>query len=166
MQYPAVVVANEIIKLANAENHEITPLKLQKILYLANGISYKRRHSKLVDESFEAWEYGPVVRSVYELYKNFKGNNITAPQNGTVQVPSVSGNQYSFVPSSTVKVNNDDLAVIKEAWNSAKDLDAYTLSAWSHNNNSPWDKAYNATPRQVYISDADIQSYFDQFIQD
>ena len=51
------------------------------------------------------------------------------------------------------------------AWDNAKNLDAFTLSAWSHNKNSPWDKAYNATPKQVYISEQDMKAYFDQFFQ-
>jgi len=161
MQYPGIVVANEIIKLANAQKKGITPMKLQKILYLANGISYKRNGEKLIEERFEPWEYGPVLRSVYNVYKQCKGNNITELIDENI--PNDSGNGFAL--SSSYNVKDNDLMIINEAWNNAKNLDAFTLSAWSHNKNSPWDKAYNANPKQPYINDEDIKEYFDAFIK-
>jgi uncharacterized phage-associated protein len=159
MQYPAIVVANEIIKLANAEKIDITPMKLQKILYLANGIYYKKRGEKLIKEKFEPWDYGPVERSVYTAYKECKGNNISEPIS---QLVHTSG--FTFIPSSSINVEDEDFKIIKEAWDNSKNLSAFTLSAWSHNKNSPWDRAYNANPKPVYISDEDIKEYFERFI--
>jgi uncharacterized phage-associated protein len=159
MQYPAIVVANEIIKLANAEKVDLTPLKLQKILYLANGISYKRTGEKLINEKFEPWDYGPVVKSVYNVYRENGANTIKEPIDD--RIPSGS---YSSLSSSSFIVNDDDLKIIKEAWDSVKNLSAFTLSAWSHNKDSPWDKAYNSNPKQAYISDEDIKEYFDGLI--
>ena len=160
MSYPAIVVANEIIKLANSEKVDITPMKLQKILYLANGLYYKRRGEKLIKEKFEAWNYGPVVRSVYAAYKDCKGNNIDEPVDELVHLQGL-----TFVKSSSIEVEDDDLKIIKEAWDNSKNLSAFTLSAWSHNKNSPWDKAFNADPKTPYILDDDIKEYFDQFIK-
>ncbi|WP_183579537.1 Panacea domain-containing protein [Mucilaginibacter sp. X5P1] len=161
MQYPAIVVANEIIKLANSEKIDVTPMKLQKILYLANGIYYKKRGEKLIKEKFEAWDYGPVVRSVYTTYRDCKGNNISEPIDELIHT-----NGFSFTLSSNINVDDNDLSIIKEAWDNAKNLSAFTLSAWSHNKNSPWDKAYNSNPKPVYISDEDIKAYFDKVIPD
>jgi uncharacterized phage-associated protein len=160
MQYPAIVVANEIIKLANAEKIDITPMKLQKILYLANGIYYKKRGEKLIKEKFEAWDYGPVVRSVYATYRECKGDNINEPIDELIHTKG-----FSFALASSINVEDGDFEIIKEAWDNAKNLSAFTLSAWSHNKNSPWEKAFNANPKQVYISDGEIQNYFNQFIQ-
>lgn len=159
MPYPAIVVANEIVKLANAEKIDITPMKLQKILYLANGIYFKRKGEKLIKEKFEPWEYGPVVKSVYNVYRECGGNNINSPIDQFIATGS-----DSFIPASKIHVANEDLEIIKEAWDNAKNLSAFTLSAWSHNKNSPWDKAYSADPRPDYISDDDIKEYFDRVI--
>jgi uncharacterized phage-associated protein len=159
MQYPAIVVANEIIKLAKAQEIPLTPMKLQKILYLANGISYKRFNDKLIKERFEAWDYGPVVPSVYNNFKMYGSNDIKDPSD---EILYADGNKYIY--ASSISVDDDSLKVIREAWDSAKNLDAFTLSAWSHNKNSPWDKAYNAKPKEPYISDEEIKKYFDAFI--
>jgi uncharacterized phage-associated protein len=161
MPYPAIVIANEIIKLAKAEGIPVTPMKLQKILYLANGISYKRKNNKLINERFEAWDYGPVVRNVYSIYRDFKGKSITEPIDEFVYT-----NGFSFALASSFEVDNEDLRIIKEGWDNSKNLDAFTLSAWSHNKNSPWDKAYNAIPKEVYISEDEIRSYFLNFIKE
>src|ERR1700744_834255 len=94
MSYPAIVIANEIVKLANNEKVDLTPMKLQKILYLANGICYKRKGQKLIKENFEAWDYGPVIRSVYNVYKECGGNNIDSPIEDFVSL-----NDHTFLRS-------------------------------------------------------------------
>ena len=161
MAYPAIVVANEIIKLAKSETLPVSPMKLQKILYLANGVSYKRLGEKLIKEKFEAWDYGPVINQVYHTFKDYRGGLIPEPVETHVHTEG-----FNFVLSSSIAVDEPHMKIIKEAWDNSKNLSAITLSAWSHNKSSPWDKAYNATPRQVYISDEDIQTYFNEFIQE
>lgn len=161
MQYPAIVIANEIIKLANTQQIPVSPMKLQKILYLANGIAFKRLGDKLINEHFEAWDYGPVIRNVYDSFKNFRGDDINKINNDPVN-----NHGYTFVSPSAITVDSNSLNVIREAWDSAKNLTAFTLSAWSHNKNSPWDKAFHADPKELYISDEDIKSYFNGFITD
>ncbi len=155
MPYPAIVVANEIIRLANVDRKDLTPMKLQKILYLAYGIFLKRMDERLIDERFEPWEYGPVVRSVYNTFKECGSGNITQPVEDC----------YNQLPVSSLNMVDTALWAIKDAWDNAKNLSAFTLSAWSHNKNSPWDKAFNSNPRPLYISDDDIKEYFDNFIQ-
>lgn len=65
--YSAVSVANYIIKTAS----EVTNLRLQKMLYYCQGFSLAFRGQLLFRESIEAWTYGPVVPSVYELFKEY-----------------------------------------------------------------------------------------------
>lgn len=48
------------------------PLKLQKLLYLAQGFSYAFYDCELFSDDIEAWVHGPVVPSIYHKYKDFK----------------------------------------------------------------------------------------------
>ena len=161
MQYPAIVVANELIKLANFDKFPLTPMKLQKILYLSNGLSYKKQDDKLINEKFEAWDYGPVVPTVYNAFKQYGRNNITKPFDELLHA-----NGYGFVDPLSIPIKDEDIDIIREAWRNTKDLSAFTLSAWSHNKNSPWDKAYNAKPKQLYISDDEMKKYFIDFFKE
>lgn len=52
---------------------DMTPMKLQKLLYYCQGYSLGLTGRPLFNDSIEGWHYGPVVRSVYKEYKDFKG---------------------------------------------------------------------------------------------
>lgn len=52
------------------------PLKLQKLLYFAQGISFCMYDKELFEENFEGWVHGPAIRSVYQKYSNFGCNGI------------------------------------------------------------------------------------------
>ena len=75
----AIDIATLFVKHANksAEN-DLTNLKLQKILYLAQGHYLGNTHgSPLFEESVEAWPLGPVVREVYETFSVLGASPIT-----------------------------------------------------------------------------------------
>ena len=61
----------------------LTQLKLQKLLFFAQAISLKQNNRTLFSEQILRWDYGPVVNSVYQEYKEWGENPIT-------EAPSVS----------------------------------------------------------------------------
>lgn len=54
----------------------ISNLKLQKLLYYAQGYHLAMTGRPLFAERIEAWDHGPVVREVYQEYKRFGCNPI------------------------------------------------------------------------------------------
>lgn len=52
------------------------PLKLQKLLYFAQGMSFCINDCELFSEDLEAWVHGPVNRDVYFEYKEYGYNPI------------------------------------------------------------------------------------------
>lgn len=61
----------------NFEDSEyITNLKLQKLLYYAQGYFLAKKDIPLFDEDFLAWEHGPVIRKIYNIYKENGANGI------------------------------------------------------------------------------------------
>lgn len=68
----AIDVAKYLLILVDREAGDaITQLKLQKLMYIAQGIHLALYDKPLLKEEIEAWQHGPVVR---ELYNEFKGN--------------------------------------------------------------------------------------------
>lgn len=63
----ALTVAKWFINESHPE-----PLKLQKLLYLAQGFSYAFYDKELFKDEIEAWVHGPVVKSVYYEYRMYK----------------------------------------------------------------------------------------------
>lgn len=77
--YDAITIANFIIWFVNNRtlNRNLTPLKLQKILYYvqANHLA-THNGTPLFMDPIEKWQYGPVVPSVYHEFKDFGINHI------------------------------------------------------------------------------------------
>lgn len=69
--YDALTIAKWIINKIHPE-----PLKLQKMLYLAQGYSYAFHDRPLFNDEIEGWVHGPVVRVVYNMFKSFQHNCI------------------------------------------------------------------------------------------
>lgn len=69
--YDALTIAKWIINEIHPE-----PLKLQKLLYLAQGYSYAFYDRPLFKEDLEGWVHGPVVRNVYDMFKDYQYNSI------------------------------------------------------------------------------------------
>jgi uncharacterized phage-associated protein len=63
-----------IYKSIPCTSENITNLKLQKLLYFAQGYYLKEngRDNPLFEEKIEAWAHGPVVPRVYRNYSNYK----------------------------------------------------------------------------------------------
>jgi uncharacterized phage-associated protein len=78
MSFPAIQVANEILK-KYGENG-IDPLKLQKLLYYANGWWLAIEGEPLLDEQPQVWRHGPVFRSIYRIFARYKWQYIDHPE--------------------------------------------------------------------------------------
>ena len=69
--YDALTIAKWIINKIHPE-----PLKLQKLLYLAQGYSYAFYDRPLFHDELEGWVHGPVVRKIYDMFKEYQYNSI------------------------------------------------------------------------------------------
>ncbi|WP_271400337.1 Panacea domain-containing protein [Salinicoccus roseus] len=68
----AELIAKYLIKRAREYNiSDVSPLKLQKLLYLAYEEFVKVHRRPLFNGDFEVWRHGPVVRNIYDEYKVF-----------------------------------------------------------------------------------------------
>ena len=91
----AYEAADFFIELTQSEEEEfMTPLRLQKLLYFAQGWSLARHGRPLFHESIVAWKYGPVVREVYEKYKPYMANPIIQP---TARLDLIQGEDLSLL---------------------------------------------------------------------
>ena len=63
--------------------HGVDALKLQKLMFLAAGEYLALTGETMFDERIEAWDYGPVVHTVYGTYKDTEGKSaITSAAKG------------------------------------------------------------------------------------
>lgn len=78
--YNALNIAKYFIKLASPEEEDfITNLKLQKLLYYAQGFHLALYAKPLFNEQIKAWQHGPVVTEIYSNYKKYRTNILPQP---------------------------------------------------------------------------------------
>lgn len=70
----AIEAAEYLIWLADKNEDRITNLKLQKLMYYAQGFSLAKLGHLLFDGQIVAWQHGPVVKEMYEYYKAYGSN--------------------------------------------------------------------------------------------
>ncbi|MBV1959872.1 MAG: DUF4065 domain-containing protein [Pseudomonadales bacterium] len=61
------------------EGDGISNLKLQKLVYYAQGFHNAIHDEPLFDEAISAWFHGPVVESLYRTYKEYGREHIPVP---------------------------------------------------------------------------------------
>jgi uncharacterized phage-associated protein len=70
--------ARFFIDCGAADNDPVTNLRLNKLLYFAQGIHLVNTGAPLFPEEIEAWPLGPVVPDIYHKYKPHKESPIVA----------------------------------------------------------------------------------------
>jgi uncharacterized phage-associated protein len=78
MTLTALVVAKYFLALQDDEE-AISNLKLQKLLYYAQGFHLAMKGRALFDDDIRAWEHGPVVPTVWREYNRYAGRPIPRP---------------------------------------------------------------------------------------
>lgn len=140
----ALNVGNSILKRGFEEGIDITPMKLQKLIYIVYKEYYKDTKKSLFTEPIEVWKYGPVVRSVYDEFKEYKSNAIK---------------RYALESDGTALIVNEQKSskfkeILDRVWNTYKDYDGIPLSEMTHRKDTAWWKA--AKEGRPYLSDKDI----------
>lgn len=81
-KYHASDIANYFLYKAQQEDQELlSNLKLQKLVYYAQGLHLAIYDKPLFNEAIEAWQYGPVVPDLYHYYKAHGASGIPADDN-------------------------------------------------------------------------------------
>lgn len=81
-KYSALDIANYFLFKAQKENQELlSNLKLQKLVYYAQGLHLAVYGKALFKDKIQAWNYGPVVPRLYHRYKEYEAGGIPADPN-------------------------------------------------------------------------------------
>lgn len=143
--YSALTVANCIIDYCNSKRRGVSNLKLQKILYYvqAEFLVSTPDHSPCFYDQIEAWDFGPVVPSVYHEYKIY----------GSAIIPFSCGR----VPGK--QIASDDYEMIIGMVEQTLPYSASQLVEFTHMQD-PWKNSYIRGYNNV-ISNESIRAYFE-----
>lgn len=132
-------VAKYILTLSQPEEGDyVSNLKLQKLLYYAQGFHLALRGRPLFQDSIQAWPHGPVVPGVYHIYKD----------NGSSAIP---------IPMdfSRERLTSEERDLLDEVWSVYGQFSAWKLRDMTHEE-PPWKN----TPSGGEIAHSALQEFF------
>jgi len=126
------------------QDTDITPMKLQKLLYYCQGYSLAFTGKPIFFEPIEAWMHGPVIDSVYQEYKKYKNEVIPVTE------------EKNFENIDETAKSIADFVVDEKKW-----LNAYALSNSTHNE-APWKNTFENDSyfHKNVISNEKIKDFF------
>lgn len=131
----------------------ITHLKLQKLLYYAQGISLGMYGKPIFKEKIEAWQHGPVVREVYGHFSKFGRNNI-----------EINMNDESEKILNKIENNREVSEVLNLTYDNFAIYTAWQLRQLTHEDNTPWDITQKTKGLGKEIDNQLIKEYFEKEI--
>lgn len=136
-EYVAADVAACIIKYANELEKPVSNLQLQKMLFFCQCEYLKTHGAPLFDDDIVAWQYGPVVKSVYRMY-SYRG----ASPIRKVERPlrSLISNSYANIK----ELEGDALAIVQATVRKWIYRPAWDMVSQSHRVGGAWDSIYNS----------------------
>jgi uncharacterized phage-associated protein len=138
-------VAQYILDRCNeAGDPAVTPMQLIKLVYVAHGYMLGKYGRPLLDEPVQAWQYGPVVPTVYRAVKDYH----SAP------VERVAGATQGQVFSDKEREVMDNVA---------RTYGRYTgivLSSATHRPGTPWQRTWELAGKNAPISNDLIENFY------
>ena len=109
---------------------------------------------ELIHDRVEAWDYGPVIPSLYHTFKRF-GNDEIARENYDILGPRVDQNDTKAI------------ALLGKVWEVYGNMTGLRLSTLTHKKDGPWhtvtsqNRTRNGTlPNNLWIPNQVIKNYF------
>ncbi|MEH2504011.1 putative phage-associated protein [Bradyrhizobium sp. AZCC 1578] len=147
--YDSRAVANEILRYAHEKGRNLTIMQLIKLVYVANGWSLALLNHRLIDEPIQAWQYGPVIPTVYQAFNKFGSRPI---------------NEYAVQAFSNLAYRADfdpeDLRLIHTVVDSYGHMHAFQLSNSMHQPGTPWTITRESKGAYATIDPELIKSHF------
>lgn len=138
-------IANEFLK---ANGGPMNQMKLQKLVFFAHGWNLAINRAPLVDGRIEAWEGGPVFRSIWNHLRDFGYNAQSYLMGDQNNIPLI------------VELSQSERGVIEHVWKRYGGYTGLELSNMTHEPGTPWSNAYFGRGKNSALSQSDIQSHF------
>ncbi|WP_298328951.1 Panacea domain-containing protein [Asticcacaulis sp.] len=140
----ALAVANHFLRLSPSIGGD--QMKLQKLVYISHGFNLAINHEPLVRDRIEAWDGGPVFRSIWDHIRDF------GLKDGLLVSP-ITKQPYE------AELTPNECEVLEHVWGRYGSYKGADLSHMTHKSGTPWYHAY-AQGRNTPISNEAIERHY------
>jgi uncharacterized phage-associated protein len=156
--YEARKICNFLLTNFDAVEFDLTNLRINKLLFFIHAESLRHRPEGLIRNHFEAWQFGPVVRPVFDAFKTYENSPITS----LAQYLDYASGKRIPVPYDDIR--EEDLKIIIREFRNYSRFSTGQLVSLSHEKDGPWDIVYRAHLADATVSpripNKLIRSYF------
>lgn len=156
MSYSSKAIANYFLDAAKRDKKCISPLKMQKLVYFAHGWYLALLDDALLDERVEAWQYGPVIPTLYHEFKTY-GRGAISEYATEFDIDD----DYDWI---TPKIPDDRelKEFLDKIWEVYSPYSAIQLSNATHQPGTPWHTTWghDGAPKGTDINNNLIKDYF------
>lgn len=124
MNYKSLAVANYLLDKAKKKGDTLTPMQIIKLAYIAHGWMLGKYSTALLLEPVEAWQYGPVIPSIYNAVRRFRSSPIDYIEGYSEYAP--------------IKFTDKEKEIMDIVYNKYAKYDGLVLSSATHQPQSPW----------------------------
>jgi uncharacterized phage-associated protein len=121
----SMTVANRFLEFARERGDALTPMQILKLVYIAHGWMLGLHGRPLIREEVEAWQYGPVIRQLYNEIRHFKSQPVTGQINKGEGV-----------------LDAEESDIISQVYAVYGNKSGPALSRLTHQAGSPWHRVY------------------------
>jgi len=144
----AVSIMQVARTLGQLSGWSLSNLEMQKIAYIAEMMYLGRTGAPLINEDWQAWDYGPVQPALYHRAKVY----------GTSPVKDIF--DYSIL------CGGEELRAITDAYNAMRHMSPGAMVAVTHRPGGAWAAHYRAGRRGISIPKSDIRQEYGTLIND
>lgn len=135
-KYRVSAIANYFLQKGEKEHIALSNMKIQKLVYIAQGWFLALQGEPLFGEEIQAWQHGPVIPSLYHTFKMFGRTPITS-----------FASEYDFESEELIvpKVDRSDgetRAILNKVWEVYKGFSPVALRKMTHTPGTPWERTY------------------------
>lgn len=148
-----LIFVNTILHHFTRKGNWIRPLKLQKLLYFSHAhYMISNNGHTAFSELFQKWHYGPVLKSVYDEFKNFGAAHI---------------DRYAVLDAETNMIYRAEKGAISASVSSVckrfKTVDDMAMSELTHKVGSPWSLVET---HKGDISNDSMRRYYTKYLKE
>ncbi|MGM5049539.1 Panacea domain-containing protein [Tardiphaga sp. 604_B6_N1_1] len=136
--YEARKICNYLLAHYDAREFNLTNLRLNKLIFFIHAAGLAERPDGLVRNHFEAWQFGPVIRPVFDAFKSYGDRWISAP----ARYLDYSTGQERPIPFDDIAPA--DAEIIDRVFKQYSHFTTGQLVALSHEPGGPWDVIFKA----------------------
>lgn len=121
-------LANFYIELSWSYRQEITPIKVQKLIYITNGWALGLYNTPIISGRFTAKKFGPLQLDIYKTFMKYGPFPIQEFTSHWFTTPII---HYDEV---------DTINLLNEVWKIYRDLEDFQIASLCLGDNSAWQR--------------------------